>query len=454
MSLPDLIVPHWTGLDYGVGVDAVSQATKGRVVVPEAQSVHGAGGAASQKFDVSRITSTRELETKLSINVNASGGSPFAGASARFGFSEDSKVQTSSLFMAITCTIKLAGMSIEAPTLTPEATAVLDRQDVFTERYGNMFAHSCDRGGLFVGLLRIETKSEEQSQQISADLKGSYGLFSAEVSTNFSSVEKKYDASVYCSMYSEGGPAFDTHHPDDPVALLDYANAWFKAMHDDPEHNAVPYTWTLAPVTIAAGPLPPNEIDAAHAQDVLHFCARERLILLDQLHLFTYTSENPQRFDWANSVSKDVVAAAGRSAQSDLDVLASCASAAMNHPASAQLPSDYAAAHGTTYPQLAVPDPMPLLTAGAPTPAPLTIDPTRIVTVPSWWTNTRFVDEGYTDADNQVYPSAAQVGVNIEYVRHYTGDSQYEALTLIPPPGSQVPYGSTVTVIVDEEVGP
>jgi hypothetical protein len=450
MSLPELIVPHRAGLDYGVGVDAASLAVKSKVVNPITQTVPDAQGVAHQFFDVSRVTSTRELETKLSINVNASYGAPFAGVSARFDFSQDAKVQTSSLFLSLTCTIRLTGVSIEAPQITADAATVVERPDVFTERYGNMFCHSCDRGGLFVGLLQVDTHSDEESEKISASLKGSYGLFSADASVNFSSIEHNYNASVYCSMYSEGGPEFNTQHPDDPAALLDYANQWFKAMHDDPETNAVPYNWTLAPITIASGPLPPNEAEVAHAQDILAFCARERVVCLDQLNLLTHTVDNPSRFNWDGSVPRDTVRAAAAAAQSDLDVLAGCASAAMNHPSAAKMPVDWAPEHATTYPKLIMPDPMPARAAGQDaTPPKIPLDPTRTVAVPPWGCEQE-VDMGLTWDNGSHTMSASEAGLNVEYIRHYTGPEDAEALTMIPPAGSQVAVGSTVTIVVDE----
>ena len=46
--------------------------------------------------------------------------------------------------------------------------------------------------------------------------------------------------------------------PTVPSQLLDNANRWLRSFQDDPARNAVPYSVTLAPLTIAEGPLPPN----------------------------------------------------------------------------------------------------------------------------------------------------------------------------------------------------
>ncbi len=64
--------------------------------------------AATVRYEITRIHSTSELETKLGIDVEASYGcAAFAGVSARFSYARDSKIQSSSLFLAITANVEL-----------------------------------------------------------------------------------------------------------------------------------------------------------------------------------------------------------------------------------------------------------------------------------------------------------------------------------------------------------
>ena len=177
MSLPDLVVPHRNGFEFGVGFDAGSSSLRRTAVVGDPNGVKHAGGPEAQKFDVSKITSTHELATKLSIDVQASAGCGAFGASAsaRFGYMEESKVQSSSLFMTLTASIILEDLSIGSPDLAPDAASLVDKPDVFHERYGDMFARGCSRGGLFVGVLQIDTRDSDQVRDITASLNGSYG---------------------------------------------------------------------------------------------------------------------------------------------------------------------------------------------------------------------------------------------------------------------------------------
>jgi hypothetical protein len=135
-------------------------------------------------------------------------------------------------------------------------------------------------------------------------------------------------------------------------------------MHDDPDHNATPYNWHLSPITIASGPIPPNEAEIAHAQEVVQFCSSERLARLDDLNQLSYAVLYPQRFDWTFASKEDVVAAS-RAAQDDLDLIAACASNAMNNTKDALMPAGFAEAQGKTYPSMtAMPDPMPSVKLG------------------------------------------------------------------------------------------
>jgi hypothetical protein len=349
MAMQDIIVPHLTSYDYGIGVDRLTGSAKNLAVSQKQTTALDAGGAI-QQFEVARISSTQDLQEHLGIDVSASYGCAAfgAGVSGRFDFARDSHVHAAALFMTVTSTIHLVDESINEPVLTPAAQAMVDNPNVFAQRYGDMFARACRRGGLFVGLMRIETTDEAEATSIEADLKGSYGLFSADASTKFGSIAENHHASVYCRIYAEGGPAIQLDDPNDPMKLLAAANGWLKAMHDDPKTNSRPYEWTLAPLAIAEGPLPPNAVDVEHAQDVLTFCAQERTKLFDQLNLLSWWLEHRNQYDWAGS-SIDAVAAAVSATETDLDTIAACASNAINHPEGAPMPADFAATRGGKY---------------------------------------------------------------------------------------------------------
>jgi hypothetical protein len=360
MAPQSISVPHVLGFDFGVGVDRLSGAPMNQVVSATPSAPTKAGGS-TQSFEVSRIRSTRDLEKSLGINIEASYGcaSFGAGASARFSYMQESRVHSSTLFMAVTATVHHAAESIDNAVLTEPAQALRDRQDLFATRYGDMFCRAQKRGGLLVGLMKVETFSSVEANEIEAELKGTYGFFSADVKMRFKSVVAQYNTATYCTVYAEGGPNIRIDDPTDPVALLSSVNDWKAAMYSKPDQYSVPYQWTLSEVAIAEGPLPPNAADIQNSQDVLTFCARERTTKLDQLNQLTWIYEHPDRFDWRGSVTQEQLVAAARNTQYDLDLLASCASSAINSPSKAVRPAAFASKQGQTYPAGTIPTPLP-----------------------------------------------------------------------------------------------
>jgi hypothetical protein len=76
-------------------------------------------------------------------------------------------------FLLLNCRVGLEHLSIKAPRLTSECRPAHRQAQIFAERFGNMFVRGLVRGGLFVGVFRLDVHSERDQQDISADLEGS-----------------------------------------------------------------------------------------------------------------------------------------------------------------------------------------------------------------------------------------------------------------------------------------
>ncbi len=366
MELSEIDLPNHGTYDFGVGIERLTGTAKNLAVKPTPSSPSFALGPI-QSFDVSRITSTHDLQRLLGIDASASYGcaSFGAGASARFAFASDAQVHSSSLFVAITCTIRCPDLSIIEAVLSDAASGVANDPELFEQRYGNMFARSCRRGGIFVAMMRVETFDDAESNRIEAELHGTYGLFSADAKTKFSKVTTDHAANTYCTIYAEGGPKLQIHDPTSPVEMLDQANAWLKAMYDDPATYAVAYEWTFSPMSIVEGPRPANAADIQHSEDVLTYCGTERATLLDQLNRLNWWVRHQDKYDWSGADTPATMADAAARSQQDLDLVAACAVGAMNDPTSARMPADFAVAKGLRYPlSLPLPkEPRPLPSA-------------------------------------------------------------------------------------------
>ncbi|RWP61168.1 hypothetical protein [Mesorhizobium sp.] len=363
MALPDQVkVAYSEGYDFGIGVNYASGGPKNKAVTGDISAVELAAGDIVG-YQISRVTSTSEIEKALGISVEADYGlSAFvAGASARFSFAQSVKVQASSLVLMVSATVRRAFQQIDKPRLTEAASEVARNPTLFAQRYGDMFVRGVNSGGLFVGCFRLDTGSSQMSTDISAELAGSYGLFSTEAEIKFKDVQRRFRSNLSVSMYHEGGPV-DLHIDgvDNPLELLQNMNKFLESFKTQPNEVSVPYSVTMAPLTIVDGPAPLNEIDLQHAQDVLIFCAKHRTALVDQVNSFQFIADHQSRFKFENGASPQEIQRASECAQSDLDLVARCASRAMNDPGEADFPNAFAAAVHEDYPRSFMPAVMPV----------------------------------------------------------------------------------------------
>lgn len=364
MSQTQVTVPFRNGYNFGVGVDLLSGEPRNQSVNSDVINSNSEGNRGSG-IVIQRIRTTKGLEEILGIDAQASLGTAlFAGNSARFDFVKDCRVESSSLFMAIAARVSLKVLSIDAPSLRKEASAVVDRPDIFDQRFGNVFVRTIERGGLFVTVMRIETSSSEDSFNISSELEGDFGELSTDseskLSNKFAKIARDPRFNMSFQTYREGGPV-DLATSLDASEVLANANLFLHSFATNADAMAVPNLVTLAPITIADGPQSPISVDLENAQNVLRFCATRRSLFLDQLNLLQQFAERVSRYDFSNGANPREIATAAANTQADLDLIGRCARAAINSPSRAKFPTDFAVAIGETFPTATVPAILPVV---------------------------------------------------------------------------------------------
>lgn len=404
-----------------------SGSPMGKVVEGSANPVTGAAGAVVE-FKVRQIQDTEDLETALGIDVEASYGCGAfgGGATARFNYAKSTKVQSNSLFMMVTASVELAFESIDAPVLTSGAKEIVDRTDVFEQRYGDMFVRGVARGGIYVGTLQIITNSTKESIDVAAHLEGTYGLFALDASAKFKEVQQEFHGRTFVDMYHEGGPVnMKINSFTDPMELLRNANEFLESFQKTPEEVARPYFVTLAPIAIAEGSVPPNAAEIQRAQDVLVYCAKRRSALLDIMNLADYILDHAEMYEAEVGVFDELRATAA-AAQKDLDLLADCASVAMNDRTSAKLPTPFAEERGETFPLTKLPEKMPV---------PKFVEDK--VELPDFRTCT---------SQQGCHALAKEAGLNLAFEYVGSEPESFKVLDFRPPVGTFQPRGSTVTI--------
>lgn len=330
------MVPYKAGFDYGMGVAFAKANPLAKGVKGERTQVEGAPGS-NGSYAVDRVTTTEEVETSLGISAEASGGCGLFSANARFNFSRDSKVRSSSIVLILSATEQQGFWQVDEPALSQEAAALVaqGKSQLFNDRYGDCFVRGMYVGGQFFGIIRIDTRSEESKQKISAEMGGSYGGFGGEAAMHLSESCKKESASIYCNYYYEGGRV--TGRPTTPAELLEMYDKWAQSVRDNP----MPYQVALSPYSIVNGPEPPNAVDLEHQRDILYRCAKLRSTTIDKLNIIDYILDPLHSKEFELTLSPADLRKLQELLSRDLDVIAKTASFALDNPKEAMAPEQF-----------------------------------------------------------------------------------------------------------------
>ncbi|MBV9509768.1 MAG: PASTA domain-containing protein [Caulobacteraceae bacterium] len=414
-------VSYRPGLDYGVGVDTPSGNAANVAVTGSPSTIPLAAGE-TLNYTMTQVSTEEDLQTALGISASASGGVGLFSASARMDYAKSCAVNSSSVFAMVSIQVTEAFQMIKAPGIDPAAASVLanGNESRFRQQYGDMFVRGLQTGGVFFGMIEIETKDETDKQSLSIAVSGSYAAFSAsgQFSQSFTDAVKNRGVKVTCHI--EGG-TLPNPLPTNVDTLMQAAGQWAPSV----AQKAVPYSALLDSYSILPLPNPPNFVDLQHQMDVLTQCALWRDQDNQALRDMAYVKSYPEQFtgvdmaqleQWQNEVS------------ADLNTIAAAASNAVNNPVSAALP------------QLKLPPPVSL--------------PARVqsilVTVPDWGSGESLALDAYDGSGKLVTQSADHLGlkVNVTIAPNNNPNVEGDVASLSPPAGSQVPRGTTITAVV------
>lgn len=321
------------GYDIGIGVASATGSPMalgaiGAVTPPQV----GTGGSGS--FVFRRIDSNDELETELGISADASAGVGLFSGSASFDFSKQCKIQSSSLTVLVAARESFAFQQMDSPELSEAAGKLVGKPAQFKEQFGDYFVRGISTGGRFIGVVRIDTKSQQSKTDVDLALSGSYGLtVSADLKVKLRETLKSANARIEAFYTFDGGEVKTRLTSNEPVELL---NQLYKAMDEwtaTVRQRPKAFSVTLAPYVIALGPTPPNIADFEHQRDVLIRCAKLRSQTLDKLNLIDYMldPDHMGEFEIVSPPDGPDLAALQAALAGDLDVIADAASFAIDN---------------------------------------------------------------------------------------------------------------------------
>jgi hypothetical protein len=420
------------GYDIGIGVASAtgSPMALGAVGAVTAPQI-GPGGSGS--FTFRRIDSTDDLETELGVGADVSAGVGLFSGSASFDFSKRCKIQSSSLAVLVAARETFAFQQMDSPELTPAAASLVDtgQRARFSEQFGEYFCRGISTGGRFVGVVRIDTKSQQSKTDVDLALSGSYGLtVSAEVRLHISETLKSADARIEGFYTFDGGEVTTRLTSNDPLELV---SQLYKAMDEwtaTVRKNPKAYGVTIAPYAIALGPAPPNIADFERQRDVLIRCAKLRSQTLDKLNLIEFMLDPVHIAEFAMTAPPEGpdLAALQAALAGDLDVIADAASFAINNIKKARDPVTFMREIKGVADFKLTPLPLnlPAHTGGPPQSPPAGPSGT-LFTIPNWQT----VDE--------VNAAGQDPNLNIVLLAEFDNTRPNGTiLSIFPPPGTTI----------------
>lgn len=326
--MPSITVPYSNGYDYGVGVDTPSGDVRNVAVTGDKSAVEG---GSIVTFDMTQVSTVSELNEVLGISASASGGVGLFSASARLKFSKERQVNDSSVFLVVTAQVTNPFQQIKAPGITKAAFDLLSdgQTQQFQKEFGDMFVRGLVTGGIFFGVIEVQTHDSDENEKVSTALKASYAAFSADGSfdDNFHQTLRTRQTNVRCHI--EGGQTSPI--PLQVDTMITFAANWPGTVMN----KAVPYSAVLNAYSILPIPAEPNFIELQHQRDVLIQCSILRdqdLQVLNNINYILSHSDqfiDPEQFP-LGQIRNDLDA--------DLNTIAAAASHALDHPKEAALP--------------------------------------------------------------------------------------------------------------------
>lgn len=329
------------GYDIGMGVamatgSPMAKGATGEITPPDV----GSGGSGT--FTFRRIDTTEELSTELGIGADVSSGIGLFSASASFDFTKKCKIQSSSLCVVISATKAFAFKQMDAPALTQAAANLVETNPArFSEQFGEYFVRGIRTGGRFFGVVRIDTKSAQSKTDVDIALSGSYGAtVDADVKVKISNALSTANARAEVFILNEGGNIRTFPTSQDPLMMISQLYTAMDEWNASVQDLAMPYGVTLAPYSLALGPLPPNIAELEHQRDVLMRCAKLRSLTLDKLNLVDYVLDPDHTAEFQITPPPDGpdLPALQSLLAGDLEVISDTASFAINNVKKACFP--------------------------------------------------------------------------------------------------------------------
>jgi hypothetical protein len=191
-------------------------------------------------YNLHRIDSTSQLAEAMQVKASATASFLIASGSGSAEYVNNTETKDTSVLLLAAVEIRNAGYTVHpqvelkpsaATLLRPEAGGSPDR---FRELCGDSFISSYSLGGRFFGLIRVDTNSRAEAEEVSAKMSGSFLTFSAEASFEYKVREIVSSARTYITTFQEGGSGPSANPVTDVNSMLQRISSFATAVQAAP----------------------------------------------------------------------------------------------------------------------------------------------------------------------------------------------------------------------------
>ena len=189
-----------SNIDIGVGFDTLQSKARGECVeVNESKQIVNVTGQ-EVIFSLKQIEDSLSLNKHLQISASASLKAATFNVSGKANFSQSVKVNSYSIYVLASVFVRNNAYRMRNVKLKPDTYDLYAKnQERFRNRCGDNFISGYITGGEFHSIIEIKTNNQANKRSLSAELSGSYGIFSgsAAFKQKLEQIAKKNQIHVY-----------------------------------------------------------------------------------------------------------------------------------------------------------------------------------------------------------------------------------------------------------------
>ncbi|WIM99629.1 hypothetical protein ACTOB_003289 [Actinoplanes oblitus] len=279
-------------LGFGYNKFTAGPSASPAVVGTVGQPREGQGVASG----IDSITEVSELHQSFGVDVDVSASYLTASASAKMKYTREFDSSTYSMYVVIWVRVDDSFQQFDEPVLHQDATELLKTRNStrFHERFGDYWISGVSYGGEFFATYQITATSEEQREEMAAQVHAAFNgvITSAELNVSIDAKSKDSHNRVEVRLVEFRQGAV-THADLDLEAVKETARAFPQLVREKP------YPYRVKLEAYEALRLPTDDFDFYQNQkqsDVLADLARKRLEFLKLRDDIRYILANPQDF--------------------------------------------------------------------------------------------------------------------------------------------------------------